>query len=203
VQAFFIPSSSMEPTLLEHDRVLVNKLVYRFREPARGEVVVFTKRDDVPALEPVEPTSPLSRVTEWAGGVLGFARPGERDFIKRIIGMPGETVEMRDGVVSVDGVALPEQPTVEGGYLSAPDLEDYGPYEVPAGHYFMMGDNRPNSADSRFPSLGTIPRDDVVGRAFVIIWPLGRVRPLTPADYPAAASPAAAEDVLPALPFAA
>jgi signal peptidase I len=58
VQAFFIPSSSMEPTLLEHDRVLVNKLVYRFREPARGEVVVFTKRDEVPALEPVEPTSP-------------------------------------------------------------------------------------------------------------------------------------------------
>jgi signal peptidase I len=196
VQAFFIPSSSMEPTLLEQDRVLVNKLVYRFREPARGEVIVFTKRDEAPAEDAVEPATPVSRFFESIAGVLGMGREGERDFIKRIIGLPGESVELREGVVYVDGEPLPEAPTGEGGYLSARDMEAYGPYEVPEGHLFMMGDNRPNSADSRFPSLGTIPVDDVVGRAFVVIWPVGRLRTLPGADYRELSAPATAPPAL-------
>jgi signal peptidase I len=190
VQAFFIPSSSMEPTLMEQDRVLVNKMVYRFRAPERGEVIVFTKRDEVVGEDPVEPATPLSRAVESVAGLLGMGREGERDFIKRIIGLPGETVEMRDGVVYVDGEPLPEAPTDEGGYLSMRDMESYGPYEVPEGHLFMMGDNRPNSADSRFPSLGTIPVDDVVGRAFVVIWPVDRFRTLPGAGYGELSAPA-------------
>jgi signal peptidase I len=198
VQAFFIPSSSMEPTLLEQDRVLVNKLVYRFREPARGEVIVFTKRDEAPELDEVEPAGPVGRFLESVAGLLGMGREGERDFIKRIIGLPGETIEMRDGVVYVDDEPLPEAPTDEGGYLAMRDMESYGPYEVPEGHLFMMGDNRPNSADSRFPSLGTIPVEDVVGRAFVVIWPVDRLRSLPGADYaPQLAAPVAPSDRVP------
>ncbi len=81
---------------------------------------------------------------------------------------------MRDGVVSIDGTPISEAPTAEGGYLSSADLNDFGPVTVPDGQFFMMGDNRPFSADSR-SSLGTIPRQDIIGRAFVIIWPVDRL----------------------------
>jgi signal peptidase I len=179
VQAFYIPSSSMEPTLEVGDRVLVNKLAFRIREPRRGEIVVFTERGHVAEDE----ANPVTEFFRSLGAGLGLARPAERDFIKRIIGLPGETIEMRSGVVYADGVPVPEAPVAEGGYLSAPDLNDFGPVDIPAGEYFMMGDNRPHSADSRF-TLGTIPEDDVVGRAFVVIWPLGRLDTLRIAGYP-------------------
>ncbi|HVM15797.1 MAG TPA: signal peptidase I [Egibacteraceae bacterium] len=180
VQAFFIPSSSMEPTLDIGDRVLVNKLSYKLREPRRGELVVFTERiEGVP-----DERSAGQRVVDFLSSGLGVARPGERDFIKRIIGLPGETIEMHDGLVLIDGQPLPEAPTVEGGYLSAVDPTDFGPVEIPEDHYFMMGDNRPNSSDSRF-ALGPIASEDLIGRAFVVIWPLPRVDTLPIADYPA------------------
>jgi signal peptidase I len=170
VQAFFIPSSSMEPTLLVDDRVLVNKLSYTFREPRRGEVVVFSER----GLTPADPeTGFLEGVLTSLRTGLGLVAPAEKDFIKRIIGLPGETIEMREGVVLIDGTPIDEAPTTEGGYLSARDMADFGPVTVPGGEFFMMGDNRPASADSR-SSLGMIPREDIVGRAFVIIWPVGR-----------------------------
>jgi signal peptidase I len=183
VQAFYIPSESMVPTLEIGDRVLVNKVVYDLRAPRRGEVVVFSDDEGGSGAPPVssEPNVVKRFARSLAAG-LGLAPAGERDFIKRIIGLPGDSVEMRDGVVYVNGEALPEAPADEGGYLSSRDLNPYGPFTVPQGHYFMMGDNRPNSSDSRF-SLGPIPEDAVVGRAFVIIWPVPRASTLPGADY--------------------
>jgi signal peptidase I len=179
VQAFFIPSSSMEPTLLVDDRVLVNKLSYTLREPRRGEVVVFSER----GLDPLDSdTGLVEGVIESLRTGLGFAAPSEKDFIKRIIGLPGETLELREGVIYIDGTPIDEAPTTEGGYLSARDMTDFGPVTVPDGEFFMMGDNRPASADSR-SSLGTIPRDDIVGRAFVVIWPLDRLAALPIEGY--------------------
>jgi signal peptidase I len=177
IQAFFIPSSSMEPTLLINDRVLVNKVTYELREPRRGEVVVFREADAIGDDRGVG-----ERLWDGLTSGLGVVPPTEKDFIKRIIGLPGDTVEMRDGVVYVNEEALVEAPSSEGGYLSSRDFSSYGPATVPEGQYFMMGDNRPASADSR-SSLGTIPRDDIVGRAFVIIFPFTRAGTLPGAVY--------------------
>jgi signal peptidase I len=179
IQAFYIPSASMEPTLLIGDRVLVNKVVYSIREPRRGEVVVFTKDDGTAAPQ----GTVVERFLRSLSSGLGVSPSGEKDYIKRIIGLPGETVEMRDGVVLINGTPLPEATTTEGGYLAELDPNDYGPATVPDGQYFMMGDNRQNSSDSRFPQLGTIPRDAIVGRAFVTIWPMSQVSTLPGARY--------------------
>ena len=175
LQAFWIPSESMVPTLEVNDRVLVNKLIYRFREPGRGDIVVFS-----------DPAATISdglaeRLWESLTSGFGLTPPGEEDFIKRVIGLPGETVEVRDGVVYIDGVPLEEDLVTDGGYLGG-ETEDYGPFPVPEDEYFVMGDNRPFSADSR-SLLGTIPRDHIVGRAFVLIWPPGRAEMLSPPDY--------------------
>jgi signal peptidase I len=184
VQAFYIPSQSMQPTLEIGDRVLVNKLVYDLREPRRGDVVVF--RDD--ALLPLEPggASAMERIADLVASGLGTS-PSERDLIKRVIGLPGETIEMRDGVVYADGRPVPEEEVEYGGYLLSRDLVDYGPVVVPEGEYFMMGDNRPNSADSRF-QIGTVEREEIIGRAFVVMWPVTRIDVLPGADYGAPAA---------------
>ena len=189
IQAFYIPSASMEPTLLVGDRVLVNKVVYELREPRRGEVVVFTKDDG----QPDEPQGNiLQRLLTSLSSGLGVTPPGEKDYIKRIMGLPGETIAMKDGVVSINGIPVPEATTTEGGYLAERDPNDFGPVTVPDGQYFMMGDNRQNSSDSRFPQLGTIPRDAIVGRAFVTIWPISRFDSLPGANYAGAGLPQAA-----------
>ncbi len=178
VQAFYIPSSSMEPTLLIGDRVLVTKTAYLYREPRRGEVVVFS--EDLGEAAPEEGGF-TGTLRSLASG-LGVTAGSERDFIKRIIGLPGETIEMRAGVVYINGEPIPEAATSDGGYLSRPDLTDFGPVTVEPGHYFMMGDNRPNSADSRY-GLGQIALDQILGRAFVIIWPVGSAGGLPIASY--------------------
>jgi signal peptidase I len=182
LQAFFIPSRSMEPTLLIGDRVLVNKVVYELRDPERGEVVVFTHPDGTIAAP--EDANALERLLESLASGIGMGTSGQKDFIKRVIGLPGDTIELRDGVVFVNGQELSEAPTLEGGYLSRRDQVDFGPVTVREGHYFMMGDNRPNSDDSR-GSLGQIPREEIVGRAFVIIWPITNASPLSRPDYSA------------------
>ena len=188
IQAFYIPSASMEPTLMIGDRVLVNKLGHAFRPPKRGEIVVFTV--DGAAPPPPEGGNPVSRLLRGLASGLGMAPASERDFIKRVIGLPGDVVEMKDGVVTINGAPLPEAPTTEGGYLSERHLEPFGPFTVPEGHYFMMGDNRPNSSDSRY-SLGPVAEDRIVGRAFVIIWPLSSARLLGLPDYGDIPAPAA------------
>ena len=142
-QAFYIPSESMEPTLTRGDRVLVNKLSYDLHDVNRGDVIVFER-------PPNEPPSEIE------------------DLIKRVVGLPGDTVEGRDGVVYVNGSPLDEP------YLPAEVLtEPFAPIEVPAGSVFVMGDNRGNSRDSRV--FGPIDEDLIVGRAFVTVWPLGRI----------------------------
>lgn len=178
VQAFYIPSMSMEPTLAVGERVLVNKLAFLFGGPERGAVVVFSDETGPAG----QPRGFLGRVGELFASGLGLPTSGERDFIKRIIGLPGDVVELRDGVVFVNGAPLPESAGGDGGYLTSGDLSDYGPVIVGEGRYFMLGDNRPNSADSRF-GLGQIARDDVVGRAFMVVWPFGGAGTLPIPDY--------------------
>jgi signal peptidase I len=162
VQAFFIPSSSMESTLAPGDRVLVLKVL---DEPSRGDVIVFAD----PLGRSEEDRGLVGGFVHWLSQTLGFARPEDEDFIKRVIGLPGEVVELRNGRLFVDGRRVPEP------YLTGrPDTRDYGPVEVPPDSLFVLGDNRLNSNDSRF-GLGFIPMDKVIGRAFVIIWPPSRV----------------------------
>jgi len=167
VQAFYIPSASMEPTLQVGDRVLVNKIPYHFHPPRRGDIIVFS--DPHPPAS--EHRNPFSAFFHWLTEGLGVSSNPEKDFIKRVIGLPGDTVEIDDrGVVFVNGKALQEP------YISPfHDNRPYGPIHVPAKSLFVLGDNRTLSNDSRF-GLGFIPYDKVVGRAFVIIWPPSRVR---------------------------
>lgn len=160
VQVFYIPSSSMVPTLQEQDRMVVEKITYLFREPRRGEVIVFAG-DEIVGRD----TGGTSSVVTAVGRFLGVVPADARDFVKRVIGLPGDTVLIEDGTVSVNGVELPEP------YVVNEDPDSFGPFEVPAGKLFVLGDNRPNSADSRF-GLGYVGLDHVVGRAMVVLWPL-------------------------------
>lgn len=163
-QAFWIPSSSMEDTLLIYDRVLVSKLSYEFSDISQLDVIVF---DDPRAGFEQPEEDAIERAIRNLKESIGLATP-QSEFIKRVIGLPGDVVEGRDGSVFVNDVRLVEP------YLKQPDLpiRPFGPVTVPADSLFMMGDNRRASQDSRF--FGPIPVDDVVGKAFVIIWPLGR-----------------------------
>ena len=139
IQAFYIPSGSMLPTLQEQDRVLVNKLSYDLHPVHRGDIIVFEG-------------------PEQAEGQV-------KDLIKRVIGLPGDTVESREGVMYVNGKPIKE-PYLGPGITTGP-LE---PITVPPQHYWVMGDNRGNSKDSRF--FGPIDKKLIIGRAFVRVWPL-------------------------------
>jgi signal peptidase I len=168
IQAFFIPSGSMEPTLMPNDRILVNRLAYRFGDIERGDIIVFA--DPTPS---EQDRGVVGSFIHWLGEGIGVARPADDDFIKRVIALPGETWEMRDGVTYVDGHKL-DEPYVN---QDDPDTRSFGPETVPDGMLFVMGDNRNHSGDSRFPppsGLGYIPIDRVIGQAFVIIWPPSR-----------------------------
>jgi signal peptidase I len=199
VQAFYIPSASMEDTLLIGDKVLVNKLVYDFRAVHRGDVVVFNGEGSWdPA--PMAPTPPLERLWASVTGLFGTA-PGVHDYIKRVVGIPGDHVACCDahGRLTVNGVPLTEK-----SYLFPGDTPSTTNFRVtvPPGQLWVMGDHRSVSYDSRGhrgdPGGGTIPEDKVVGRAFVLVWPVSRWRVLSiPATFEqprlaAAASPAAA-----------
>ncbi|MBI3648734.1 MAG: signal peptidase I [Actinobacteria bacterium] len=164
-QAFFIPSGSMEPTLMPGDRVLVDKIPYYFHDPRRGDIIVF----EDPHPKAGQDRGLLGGFFHWMFQGLGFTPPENEDFIKRVIGLPGDVVEGRHGAVFVNGQKLDES------YLPAGrETRPFDPVTVPPGELFVMGDNRGNSLDSRF-GLGYIPIDKVVGKAFVIMWPPGRV----------------------------
>jgi signal peptidase I len=162
VQAFFIPSASMEPTLRVGDRVLVEKVSYRFGRPDRGDVVVFEKQFG--GVPPQEDDNFLRDIVDSFRGLFGFPTGGEQDFIKRVIAVGGDRVEGRDGRVYVNGEEIEEPYLPEGTQTS-----NFGPTDVPQGMIFVMGDNRGNSDDSR--SFGPIEAEKVVGQAFVLIWP--------------------------------
>jgi signal peptidase I len=163
IQAFYIPSESMEPTLEIGDRVFVNKLAYDIGSLGRGDVIVFSN----PHPEELPERGTVSAVLHWLGEGIGFAQPADEDFIKRVIGLPGETIEIRDNVVYIDGEPLDEPYLIDAARQSNGDFPET---RIPAGHLFMMGDNRGNSADSRY-GLGLVPIDKVIGRAFIVIWP--------------------------------
>ena len=159
VQSFYIPSGSMLPTLQIGDRIIVNKLSYRLHDPHRGDIVVFAR----PALED-----------------QAYA-----DLVKRVIGLPGETISSSNGNVYIDGKRLHEPWLPPGansysGALSGGDPHQQfdlpGPVKIPAGQYYVMGDNRRFSEDSRF--FGPIPRSLIVGRAVAVVWPLSHMKGL-------------------------
>lgn len=178
IQTFFIPSGSMENTLLPGDRVLVNKAVYRLRDIRRGEVVVFNGENSFNGAQPaVEAAADgvFASAFGSVGGWFGASAPGEKDYIKRVIGLPGDRVSCCDahGRLSVNGVPLDES-----AYLYPGDRPSLEPFDivVPEDRLWVMGDHRSVSQDSRAhlgqPGGGTVPIDKVVGRAFVIVWPL-------------------------------
>lgn len=152
-QTFFIPSASMTPTLKVGDHIVVDKLSYHLHGISTGDIVVFAK-------------PPL----ENCGG------PPIKDLVKRVIGLPGQTISLRDGRVLINGKILPQPwlpPPVRTETQPGPGGQPYSlarPYTVPAGEYFMMGDNRQDSCDSRY--WGPVPRSLIVGKVVLIVWPL-------------------------------
>lgn len=149
-EARYIPSGSMLPTLEINDRLLIEKVSYHFRKPERGDVIVF---------------SPPEALRE---------QNFNQAFIKRVIGLPGETVEVSNGKVYINGVPIDEDYIQE-----APEYE-YPPVTVPEGQYLVLGDNRNNSYDSHY--WGFVPKENIIGRAAVRFWPVGRVGVLNEDD---------------------
>ncbi len=162
VQAFYIPSGSMEETLQIGDRVMVNKLAYRFGDPRQGDIVVF----DSPFSVERDRESLPSAVIRNVGEALGLSSPAS-EFIKRVIAVPGDTFEIKDNEIIVNGVLLTEpyrHPTTR--------MRDVPERTIPDGMVWVMGDNRNNSSDSR--TFEEIPIDEIVGRAFFKVWPPSR-----------------------------
>ena len=208
VQAFFIPSGSMERTLLVGDRVLVNKVVYDMRDPLRGEIVVFRGTDKW-APEVTEPVSNTfgAKLGRTVGDLVGVSRPGERDFIKRVIGLPGDKIACCDdqGRITVNGEAVDEPYIFENSPLDAPPnprqctSRRFAEVTVPPGEMFVMGDHRLVSQDAR--CQGPVPIDNIIGRAFVVVWPSSHFTSLSVpgnwkaygAAHPVAAGPAGAD----------
>lgn len=139
-QFFVIPSGSMEPTLTEGDMIAANKIIYRLSEPKRGDIIVFKY--------PLNP---------------------DRDFVKRLIGLPGEKVQIKNSTLHINGKIIAE-PYLPKGLK----FQDFGPVTVPKDKYFMMGDNRNNSLDSRV--WGEMPKENIIGKASIIYWPVKRIR---------------------------
>jgi signal peptidase I len=156
IQVFWIPSGSMEETLQVGDRVIVNKLAYRLGDPGRGDVVVFEP-------ETADPESVFAKVSRNLLESVGLRTP-ESDLIKRVIGLPGDTIEIMGNELFINGSLLDEpylRPNVR--------MNTFGPEVVPEGEYFVMGDNRSSSRDSRV--FGPIEGSRIVGRAFSVVWP--------------------------------
>lgn len=142
VKPFQIPSESMYPTLMPGDRVLVNRLAYRSGQPRRGDIIVFKSPNDP-----------------------------EVDFIKRVVAIGGDTIEIKRGTVLLNG-----EPLVET-YIKSPDISTFNMQTVPQGTVFVLGDNRGDSQDSRFWQSPWLPVEDVIGKAFLTYWPPGRIGP--------------------------
>jgi signal peptidase I len=207
LQAFYIPSGSMEETLLAGDRVLVNKVVYQVRDPARGEVVVFRGTEEWSPQHALDTDIGMfSRVGRAIGEVVGISRPTEKDYIKRIIGLPGDLVSCCDveGRVFVNGQPLDEDYITFNAPLNdAPEgghdcrTRRFDEIVVEPGQMFVLGDHRAISQDSR--CQGQVPTDNIIGRAFVIVWPSARwtslSAPDTFASVPQAADPTLTEQV--------
>ena len=137
VELYLVDGPSMRPTLQHAQRLVVNKFIYHFRAPEKGEVLIFR-----------------------------YPKDPSRDFIKRVIAVPGDTIEIKDGNVFVNGELQNED------YILSKCRGDYPKSTIPEGHFFVMGDNRNNSEDSRFPDVGFVPFDLIKGKAMLVFWPL-------------------------------
>ena len=179
VQVYKIPSGSMENTLLINDRVLVNKLVYHFRSIDRGDVVVFSGQNSWGPDAPPPSSDPVVRLWDDVLSDIGL-QSSQTYYIKRVIGLPGDRVACcTDGKVTVNGVPLNETSYIYPG--DAPSFP-FKTVTVPSGYLWVMGDHRGDSDDSRYhtgdPGGGAIPESEVVGRAFLIIWPPSQISDL-------------------------
>lgn len=176
VKPFSIPSGSMENTLQIGDRVLVDKVTYRFRDVQRGDVIVFDGTSTFTPPRDLPDRNPLTGAVSWVGQSLGFMEPDSTDFIKRVIGVGGDRVTCcdADGFVLVNGVPIDEADYLYPG--DAPSMQSFDVI-VPDGTLWVMGDHRSNSADSRAhlgdPGGGFVPVDKVVGRGLSVVWPIG------------------------------
>jgi signal peptidase I len=188
VKPFSIPSGSMENTLAIGDRVLVDKVSYRFRDVERGDVIVFDGTNTFVPPREIPDRNLITGAFTWVGQSLGFMEPDSTDFIKRVIGVGGDRITCCDdqGSLLVNGVAIDE-----GEYLfpgNDPSLQSFDVI-VPEGTLWVMGDHRSNSADSRAhlgdPGGGFVPVNRVVGRGMSVVWPVGNWNGL---DIPSAFS---------------
>lgn len=143
VELYLVEGPSMRPTLENHERLVVNKFIYRFKAPERGEVLIFK-----------------------------YPKDQSRDFIKRVIAVPGDTIEIKDGRVFVNGELQNET------FILSKTRGSYPLATVPEGHVFVMGDNRNNSEDSRFADVGFVPYDLIKGKAIMVFWPLDQLKTL-------------------------
>ncbi|EAX48695.1 signal peptidase I [Thermosinus carboxydivorans Nor1] len=143
VELYMVEGPSMRPTLVNSERLVVNKFIYRFKEPEKGEIIVFR-----------------------------YPRDPSRDFIKRVIAVGGDTIEIQDGRVFVNGQLMQEP------YILEKTRGSYPLSTVPAGHVFVMGDNRNNSEDSRFRDVGFVPLHLIKGKAVMVFWPLDHIKTL-------------------------
>lgn len=174
IRSFYIPSESMQDTLLVNDRIIVNQLVPDVVPVERGDIVVFRDPGGWLVPKPVEPQSPLESATDWVLSLVGLsASDSDEHLVKRVIGLPGDRVVCCNdlGQLSINGIPLDEPYVLLPTDTTAVSGQDFQE-DVPAGTIWVMGDNRYDSSDSRFN--GVVPIDDVVGRAFVISWPLER-----------------------------
>ena len=190
-QAFFIPSGSMEPTLhgcagCSGDRVLVNKVVYYFGDPEPGDIVVFEGPETwAPEVQIAEPANWFASILATLGRAIGVGPPSEKDYVKRVVAVAGQTVECCDaqGRVMVDGEPVEEPYVLTNDPLAN---RSFAPVTVPEGRLWVMGDNRAGSADSRYHVTdqysGTIAVDDVIGKAALIVWPFSRFTMLDDPD---------------------
>ncbi len=173
-QFFYIPSPSMGcascpvHTLEINDKVLVSKLSYRLHDPRRGDIVVFECPPTARCDNHPSRGNALVRAARWVGERAGVVQPSTEDYIKRVIALPGETVEGHGGRVFVDGHLL-DEPYLPRAMATA----EFGPVTVPSGRLWVMGDNRNQSQDSRF--FGPIDSGTVIGRAVLRVWPVPRL----------------------------
>jgi signal peptidase I len=219
-KVYVIPSGSMETTLhgcagCTNDRVLVDKVSYRFGDPQPGDVVVFRGPDSWRNTEFTVQTTdnPVVRGLQQLGSLVGLAPPNEKDFVKRVIAVGGQTVACCDSAnrVVVDGEPL-DEPYLYFLPAAGPARQPpFGPISVPEGQLWMMGDSRNNSADSRVPGHGPVPMDNVIGKARAIVLPVGRFGGIDAIDPqptatgvadPSGVGPSPALGVLGALPLA-
>jgi signal peptidase I len=154
VKPFQVPSGSMETTFHIGDRIIAARFLYHLTDPARGDILVFHPNGRGDSAEPIDHVASVV-------------------YVKRLIGLPGEWIQSVDGHVQICKQRARVCRTLKEPYVRPPQ-DDFGPTFVPPGHYFMMGDNRGNSADSR--EWGSIRRSQIIGRAFMIYWPLTRIR---------------------------